>query len=330
MNTRFTSIASVIAVTILALAGCATKVENPKANDDQEGADLLSLPGNVQPFKLPVSITNFQGIDPAFQPIIKQMLAVSELATNASATMNQFFSALAEQKLRRNGVKTVEASGQTFVVKSWTTPTEAGHEAGAYFCLKGSAVGYFKWGEPALPVTYIRDLKTELLVGDPQLIKSLDGMLSTVFALDGTLLDANYSGRRRDIETFADEDKKTTMQFVARRNADSRYVFSGSNVDLDDEGTIPAKGDIRAYGNFSEAGVGNVIMHIDGLCPAFNESDVDDPKWCINADIATDKVAISDTSPADGWKAMRTEGVPLPKHELLKFVTLPEGLDCSN
>ena len=119
------------------------------------------------------------------------------------------------------------------------------------------------------------------------------------------------------------------MQFVARRNADTRYVFSGSNIDLDDAGTIPATGDIRAYGNFSEAGVGNVVMHIDELCPTFDESNTDDPKWCINADIETDKVAISDTSPADGWKAMRTESVPLPKHELLKFVTFPEGLDCS-
>lgn len=309
--------------------GCATKVENPAADDDQEGAELLSMPTEVVPFKLPVNVQSFEGIDPLYRPVILQMLAVSELATNASGTMNQFFTALASHQLKKNGSKEIASGGKTFLAKSWTTPTATGFEAGAYFCLDGAVVGYFKWGEPALPVEYLRSLKTELLIADPPLLKGLDGMLSSTFALDGSRLDSNYSGLRRNVESYEDETNRAVMQFVARRHTDGRYGFSGSSVNLDDAGLIPASGDVRAYGDFTGEGIGSVLLHLDGLCPAFDEANADDPSWCLGADVTQNKVAISEKAPLDVWKEIKRDEVPLPKHELLKFVAFKDGLSCT-
>lgn len=89
-------------VLCVVVSACATKVTNPKTDDDQDdGNELLAIPENFKPFEIPVVIENYDAIDPAYCSMVKEMLAVSGLAGQSGTVMNRFFSELIRLKLKK-------------------------------------------------------------------------------------------------------------------------------------------------------------------------------------------------------------------------------------
>lgn len=310
---------------------CSTKVGNPGNDNDQtnqqDGA-LLSMPQITKNFELPKDFSALDKVDPAYQGVIKDILAVGYIASTIPASLSEFFAALAERKFLENQTFSIEDQGRTLTGKTWTVKSDDGVVAGVWFCEGSRPLAHMTWGDTGRKIVFTRDLSVPLLIADDPLVSGLDGKTTSIVAPDGTSLESFYTGQKRDPVTLELKDIRAVMQYSALVQPNGSYTFQGSGSDQDDPTQVPTSGEIKAYGNFAADASGEILLHLQGLCPDFQEGNPDAPKWCLHSKFNKEGFVISDGNPDEKWKTLRSESVPLPTHDRLKIVGFPPEMTC--
>ena len=326
-HTLVTSCLAIFAVGFL-LPNCSTKVGNPGNDNDQPDEALLWFPQVTKGFELPRDLTKLDNVDPVYQPVIKDILAVGYIASTIPASLGQFFATLAEKKFLANQTFTIDDQGRTLTGKTWVETNETGKTAGIWFCEGSKPVAYMTWGDESHMIEFTRDLTVPVLIADDPLVAGLDGKVVSIVSPNGSTLETYYTGQKRDPVTLESKDIRSVMQFSALAQPNGSYTIQGSGANQDEPTVIPTSGEIKAYGNFLPDATGQILIHLQGLCPAFQENDFNAPKWCVHSTYTKENVEVSEGDADLKWATLKNADVPLPKHEKLKIVGFPANMTC--